>query len=41
MKLPWTKSETKTAEPLIALAHLPVADWGRAGGKSLAGPTPH
>ncbi|MEM9178946.1 MAG: phage portal protein [Pseudomonadota bacterium] len=30
MKLPWTKSETKTATPLIALAHLPVADWGRA-----------
>ncbi|MEO1552856.1 MAG: hypothetical protein AAFR82_02900 [Pseudomonadota bacterium] len=29
MKLPWSKSETKTAEPLIALAHLPIADWGR------------
>ncbi|MEL6826150.1 MAG: phage portal protein [Pseudomonadota bacterium] len=30
MKLPWSKSETKTATPLIALAHLPVVDWGRA-----------
>ncbi|MEM7330314.1 MAG: phage portal protein [Pseudomonadota bacterium] len=30
MKLPWSKSETKTAEPWIALANLPVANWGRA-----------
>lgn len=30
MKLPWAKSETKTAGSFIALAHLPLADWGRA-----------
>lgn len=30
MKLPWSKPETKTAQPLIALAHLPEARWGRS-----------
>ncbi|MEO1322065.1 MAG: phage portal protein [Pseudomonadota bacterium] len=30
MKLPWSKPETKTAPPLVALAQLPTAAWGRA-----------
>lgn len=29
MNFPWSKSETKSAQPLIALAQLPVAAWGR------------
>jgi len=27
MKLPWSKSETKSAQSLIALSQLPVAAW--------------
>lgn len=30
MKMPWSKPETKNAQPLIALANLPNAAWGRA-----------
>lgn len=30
MKLPWSKPETKTVTPLVALAQLPTAAWGRA-----------
>lgn len=30
MKLPWSKPEEKMAPPLVALAQLPVADWGRS-----------
>jgi phage portal protein BeeE len=30
MKLPWSKTDTKSAASLIALAHLPTSDWGRA-----------
>lgn len=30
MKMPWSKPETKNAPPLIALANLPNAAWGRA-----------
>ena len=30
MKLPWTKTEEKSAPPMIALAQLPMADWGRS-----------
>ncbi|MEL7041760.1 MAG: phage portal protein [Pseudomonadota bacterium] len=30
MKLPWSKSETKSAPPLVALAQLPNAAWGRS-----------
>lgn len=29
MKLPWSKPETKSGQSLIALSHLPIADWGR------------
>lgn len=30
MKMPWSKPETKNAQPMIALANLPNAIWGRA-----------
>lgn len=29
MKWPWAKSETKTAQSLVALAHLPISAWGQ------------
>ncbi|MCR9270301.1 MAG: phage portal protein [Hyphomonadaceae bacterium] len=35
MKLPWSKSEFKSAQPLIALAHLPLAAWGRSSPSAL------
>jgi hypothetical protein len=35
MKLPWSKSETKSAQSLIALSQLPVAAWGRSDPASL------
>ena len=36
MKLPWSKPETKTAPPLVALAQLPNAAWGRVDPAALA-----
>ena len=35
MKMPWSKPETKNAQPLIALANLPNAAWGRADPSAL------
>jgi|GEM_PF-858900 len=35
MKWPWSKSETKTAQSLIALSNLPVSTWGRVDPSAL------
>lgn len=35
MKWPWAKSETKSAQSLIALAHLPVSAWGQVDPSAL------
>ena len=35
MKWPWSKSETKTAQSLIALSTLPVSTWGRVDPSAL------